>query len=310
MGLLSSVTSDVEPRRLHQFFWDVILAFSSKYVSLLSSGVAFYGMLSIFPGLTALISVYGLVSDPVAVENQINALRSVLPDEAAKLIATQLHSLTSNASTRLGTGLVISMALLLWSARAAASSVMIALNVIYMEDERRGFIAQQLVALALTTCSILFGIVALAAVAIIPAVLQILPVPTHVRDLLSEVRWPMLTVFVASGFAVMYRYAPCRSNWHWQGIAAGACVATLLWIVASALFSFYVSQFSSYDKTYGSLGAVIVLLMWFYVSAIAFLIGALVDAEIGCEEELRGGRSLRRPRRPHPSRVKASAGVK
>jgi membrane protein len=261
--------------------WEMMQAFGAKNVSLLSAAVAFYAMLSIFPGLAALISTYGLVANPTIVAGQIDAARGVLPGEAAQLLSDELQALVHNAHSRLGIGLLISVFLLLWSARAAASSIITALNYIYGTEEKRSFLLTQAMSVILTVCSILFGVGGLTAVAVLPAIAQFLPFSDQARDLLSFSRWPVLILLAGTGFALMYRYAPCRlDSVRWRGIVIGALVGMLLWVGVSALFSFYVSSFSSYDRTYGSLGAVIVLLMWFYVSAIAFLTGALVDAEI------------------------------
>jgi membrane protein len=156
-----------------------------------------------------------------------------------------------------------------------------ALNRIYRTHEERSLFTYHAMAFAFTFGGLCFGMMALAAVALVPAFLAWLDLSPAFAQLLSFIRWPVLAPFMMAAFVVLYRFAPYRKEPHWSRILVGAGVATLLWLLGSALFSIYVARFGSYDKTYGSIGAVIVLLMWFYVSAHATLIGALLDAEMG-----------------------------
>jgi membrane protein len=249
-------------------------------MSLLASGVAFYGLLSIFPALAVVISGYALLADPGDVQWQMSGLVGIMPIEAWSLISDELKSLVQQNNSKLGIGLVISLAVAMWSARSASAAIMEALNSIYRVTEQRGFFMQQAVAFALTLGGLCFGIVALTAVAVVPAILAWLPISKEVAASLSLLRWPLLAGFMIVGFGLMYRFAPSRGYPSWFGVGAGAVVATFLSLLGSALFSFYVGRFGSYDKTYGSIGAVVVLLMWFYVSAFVTLIGALLDAEL------------------------------
>ena len=255
-------------------------------VSFLASAVAFYGMLSVFPGLAVVVSTYGLVADPASVERQLALIGQFLPQEALTLISDQLHGIVTKNSSELSIGFLIGLFLALWSARAASSSLMTALNIIYAAKETRGFFKQQAVAIVLTLFGGGFGIVALTLVAIIPAIVELLPnldfVPGwhELKDIISNLRWPILAAFIALGFGSVYRFAPNRTPVSWALIAPGAIAGMALWILGSVLFSVYVSSFGSYDRVYGSLGAVIVLLMWFYVGALSVLVGATVNAEL------------------------------
>jgi membrane protein len=248
-------------------------------ISLAASGVAFYGLLALFPGLAALVSLYGLIENPTTVNQQVASIQDILPQEATAIIDQQLQSLTSAPSSSLSIGLVISVLFAIWSARSGASSMMIALNIAYQEEERRGILRQYAIAFAITISTIVFSILALVLIALVPAMLAFLPLPDHIKSLLSLVRWPILAVLFMIGLSAIYRVAPSRTQARWAWVSIGAIVATVLWLLASCLFSFYVAKFGSYDKTYGSLGAVIVLLMWFYLSAFAILIGAEINAE-------------------------------
>jgi membrane protein len=255
-------------------------------LSALAAGAAFQALLTIFPALTAVVSVYGLIADPNMVERQITALHGVLPPEAVTLIATWLQALVQGPTEKFGIGLIISMLFALWSMWSAAGMLMTAVNVAFGEEETRGFLSFNLNALALGAGLALFGIIALALFAVLPAALALLPVSDPWVEVLGFVRWPILAGVVILALAIIYRYAPDRAEPRWQWISWGAVVATALWISGSIGFTIYVSKIGSYDKTYGSLGALIILLLWFYMTAYVVLAGAELNAEI--DRERRG----------------------
>ncbi|RYC29518.1 YihY family inner membrane protein [Lichenibacterium minor] len=254
--------------------------FGNDNISLVAAGVAFYVMLSIFPALAALVSLYALVGNPDDVANRIQDYSYLLPPAALKLIIDGLHNFAKTAGSTLTWALGTSVLLALWSARNGISSVMTGLNIAYEEVETRSFVVQTVMALGLTLGAILFAAVAIFAVAIIPIILNFLPYGSVLGPLLDIARWPVLAVFVALGFAVIYRYGPSRENASWRWITWGSGIATVLWLVGSVVFSVYVSKFGSYDATYGALGAVVVLLLWLWVSAIVLLVGAEIDGEL------------------------------
>lgn len=266
--------------------WGRILAnvwaeMDRDHVSIMAAGVAFYGLLAIFPGMSALISLYGLVSDPAVIEKQIGLLAGVLPHEALKLLSDQLHTLVSAPRAKLGIGLAVSLSLALWSAMGGTGTLMQALTIACEEEEeRRGILGFYLQSLAITIATGLFGLLSLFLIAVIPAVIDWLPFPAAWRDSVSLVRWPLLAAVVLLALGLLYRFAPSRSEPRWQWFSPGAVAAAALWLIGSAGFSFYVARFGSYDKTYGSIGAVVVLLMWFYVSAYIVLAGAELNSEV------------------------------
>lgn len=249
-------------------------------VSLLASAIAFYGLLATFPALVVIITSFALLADPGYVQWLMSGLHGIMPEEAWRLIAEELKSLVTAPNRQIGLGLIVSLVIALWSAHSAAASIMEALNRIYRTQEERSLLTYHGIAFAFTLGGLTFGLIALASVAVVPALLSWLPLSTEAAQLLSLIRWPILAPFVAVAFVVLYRYGPYRPHALWTQILVGAGVATLLVLLGSVLFSVYVARFGSYDKTYGSIGAVIVLLMWFYVSAYAALLGALLDAEM------------------------------
>ena len=249
-------------------------------LSALAGGAAFQALLTIFPTLTAVVSLYGLVADPNMVERQITAMQGVLPPEAVKLIAAWLQALVQGPATRFGIGLIVSVLLAFWSMWSATGVLMTAVNICYGEEENRGFVSFNLYALALGAGLALFGTAALALVPVLPAALAVLPLSAAWGDVLGLIRWPILAGIVILALAIVYRYAPDRAEPKWQWISWGSVAATTLWILGSIGFTTYVSKVGSYDKTYGSLGGVIVLLLWFYLTAYVILAGAELNAEI------------------------------
>lgn len=258
----------------------IVQRLSSDNITLVAAGVAFYAMLAIFPALAALISICGLFMDASRIRDQIAALAALLPQEAMELLVNALQSFATNGSDKLNTAFLIGLGIAIWSAKAGMSSLMTGLNIVNREPERRSLVASELTALVLTLAAILFAIFALSAIAGLPIVLNILPLNDEVRTWLSLGRWPLLAIMVSLGIAVLYRFGPSRDKAEWRWMTWGAAIATALWIAGSLGLSYYVSNFGSYDATYGSLAAVVILLLWFWVGALVVLLGAEVDAEL------------------------------
>jgi membrane protein len=274
-----------EPQQIPPTGWWYILKrlasdISRDNVSLMAAGVAFYGLLSLAPGFTALVALYGLMFDPSQVQAQVQAMEGMIPEEARKLIADQLTTIVQGSSSTLGVSFIISLGLAIWSANSGTSALITALNVAYAEREKRNVLRYYAGTLLLTAAAVVFGILSLVVVAIIPAVVGLLPLGDFGKIVVDWLRWPPLVLLFALALAVVYRYAPSRNEPRWSWVSAGAVLATVLWIAGSALFSLYVEKFATYNKTYGSLGAVVVLLMWLWLSAYAVLIGAELNAEM------------------------------
>lgn len=290
-GLMPAKRSDPlgrradEPQEIPPTGWWYILKrlardISDDNISLMAAGVAFYALLSLAPALTALVALYGLVFDPSQVQAQVAALEGMIPEEARRLIADQLTTIVQGGSSTLGVSFIISLVIAIWSANSGTSALITALNVAYAEREKRNLLRYYGGTLFLTAAAVLFGIVSLVLVAIIPAVVGLLPLGDFGKTLVDWMRWPPLVLLFAMALAVVYRYAPSRNEPRWSWVSAGAILATVLWIAGSGLFSLYVEKFATYNKTYGSLGAVVVLLMWLWLSAYAVLIGAELNAEM------------------------------
>lgn len=252
-----------------------------KYeLSVVSAGIAFNEFFALFPALAAAISLYGLVADPATVERQMAVLGGFLPGDVQRLVGEQLHGLAGGSEGALGVSLVIAVLVALWGATRGVKGLMSGLNIVYGEDEKRGFLAYNLVALGLTLAAIVFGLIALALIAAVPPLLDFLPVGDAVKSLLSAVRWPLLAVFMLVGLAVTYRYAPSRDTPRWRWVSWGAVLAAVLWLAGSGLFSLYAARFGNFNETYGSMAAVAVTLLWFQLTSFVVLLGALLDAEM------------------------------
>lgn len=265
-------------------WWQVIKRVSSEVagdrISIISAGISFYSLLSVFPAIAMLIMVYGLVSDTETARRHVELLSGILPQEAYSILADQLGRVSSAASGRLGFGLLLSFALAAWGASRAVTALIIAMNVAYDEEERRGVIKLNLVALGLTLGGLCFFALSITAIAAVPAAIAILNLGGALTAVLALVQWAALGLAAIVALAGVYRFAPCRASARFRWLTPGAVVATLLWLLSSLLFSFYVANFASYNETFGSLGAVVVLLLWFYISAFAVCVGAEINSEL------------------------------
>jgi membrane protein len=246
---------------------------------IIAGGVAFFGFLAMFPALIAMISIYGLVASPATVTRQVDDLSTSLPESAHTLIAEQLRALTSHSGGALTLGLVVSILAALWSASGGVSNLITAVNVAYDETETRGFVRLRLISLALTLGAIVFVLITFGLVAVVPAVLDALPLGVVGTVLAQVVRWVLLLGVMAGSLAVLYRVAPDRDAPRFRWVSLGSVVVTVAWAIVSLLFSFYVNNFGSYDKTYGAIAGVIVLMLWLYLTCYLVLLGAEINAE-------------------------------
>ena len=278
-GRSAEAPTQIPPRGWKDVAWRSWEEISAENLFLISGGVTYAILLALFPGLAALVALYGLAFDARQIEQQVDALSGVLPEQTRELLSGQLHSLVQSSQGALGFAAIAGILIAIWSASRGMSGLITAINIAYIEKESRSFIRLNLMAIGLTLGLLVGGIIAIALVAVLPAAVQLLDLGGATKWLLMRVQWPLLLVLVMSGLAVLYRFAPNRDEPQWQWVSPGAVTATVLWIVASVAFSVYVANFSSYDKTYGSLGGVVVLLTWLYLSAFIVLLGAVINAQ-------------------------------
>jgi membrane protein len=269
-------------------------------VIIVAAGVTFYLLLAIFPAIAALVAIYGLFADPAVISSHLDSVTGLLPGGAIEVIRDQLTRTASRSAGTLGFTFLGGLAFSLWSANAGIKSIFDALNLVYNEEEKRGFVMLNLVSLTFTGAAIVFALTAIALVIALPIALNYTGLG-EAKDLAIRVgRWPLLFLGVAFALAVLYRYGPSRSRPKLRWISWGSAFAAITWIIASVLFSWYTANFSTYDKTYGSLGAVIGFMVWLWISIIVILVGAAINAEIERQTAIpmRG--------RPKPSEFAAS----
>jgi membrane protein len=245
-------------------------------LSLTAAGVAFYSFLSVFPALAASVSIYGLISDPIAVERQVAAMSGVVPERALSLMLEQMSAVTNASDAALSLATVGAIFFLLWSVTQGIDSMMVALNIAYRNQETRGFVRRKARSLAMALGVIVFGLIAISALIVLPAVLAFLPLPAETATLIGAARWPILVVAIVIGLVGLYRYAPNHERR--PRLWPGAWTAALLWAAGSALLSLYVTNFGNYNETYGSLAAVVVMMLWLYFSALVTLLGGALNA--------------------------------
>jgi membrane protein len=245
-----------------------------------AGGVVFFGLLAVFPAITALVSCYGLFANPSTIGANLQTLALMLPAGAIQIVQDQISRVLSKGNTQLGATFLFGLGLAIWSANAGVKSVIDALNVAYEEREKRGFLELNLISLTLTIGGIVALLLMVGAVVAFPLALDHIGLAPDSRLIVSLARWPLLLVVLVVALGVLYRFGPSRRASRWEWLSAGTLAAALLWIAGSSLLSWYLSNFANYDATYGSLGAAIGLMMWMWMSAIIVLAGAELNSEI------------------------------
>jgi membrane protein len=268
----------IPPRGWKDVLWRTWREFNKDRAPAVAAGVAFYTLLSTFPGLAAFVSLYGLFADINTVRDQLIILSGVLPADALAFVGEQMVRLALGEKGGLGLAFAAGLLVSLWSANAAMKALFDGLNIAYEEREKRGIIKLNLVSLGFTLAAIVFAIVIMAAVVALPVFLGYFGYGGP--DPMLLLRWPLLLVVVIAALSVLYRYGPSREEARWRWVSWGSAAAALLWLVASLLFSEYVGRFAHYDKTYGSLGAVIGFMTWVWLSVVVVLLGAELNAEL------------------------------
>ncbi len=248
------------------------------YIGLLAAGVAFYFFMAAFPALAALISLYGIFSDPAFISEQLGNLANFIPPESLKILEDQAKSISSSEQAALGLGFIVGILLTIYSTTKGIQALIKGLNIAYNVRERRNIIAMNGTAFALTFGMMVYLLFSLTLIALMPAFFQIIHMPDYIVTPLLLSRWPLLMCSAVIGMQIIYYYGPAHKTRQWRWISWGAVAATLFWLGGSSLFSMFVTNFGHYNETYGSLGAVAVLLLWFWLNALSILFGAEVNA--------------------------------
>ncbi|MBZ9629838.1 YihY/virulence factor BrkB family protein [Salegentibacter sp. LM13S] len=247
-------------------------------LSIVSAGVAFYAFLAIFPAVMALVSIYGLAVTPAQIEYQLNQLGTMLPDEAFGIVEQRLEAFISTSGKALGWGMAIGILFSIWSANKGMKSLFRGIDIAYATRSTRGFIKQNALTLLFTFGAIIQVILSMGLIVAFPAVVGELGLPQNIESLISWLRWPILAIIVGFFLCLIYKYAPERTNPKLRWVIPGALVATILWLIASWGFSFYVSNFGSYGEVYGSIAAVVIMMLWLFISCFTMLLGAQINS--------------------------------
>ncbi|MBR0874300.1 YihY/virulence factor BrkB family protein [Bradyrhizobium tropiciagri] len=245
-----------------------------------AAGVVFYGLLAIFPAITALVSSYGLFADPSTISSNLQSLALMLPEGSYTIVQDQIGRVLAKGNSALGLTFAVGLLIAIWSANAGMKAIFDALNVVYDEKEKRGFFKLNLISLAFTVAALISIMLMVAAVIVVPLLLQQVGLGTKAELIVRFGRWPILALLLLTALAVLYRYGPSRTKPRWQWLSVGAVAAAALWLIGSALLSWYLANFGDYNATYGSLGAAIGLMTWMWMSAIIVLCGAELNSEI------------------------------
>jgi membrane protein len=272
-----------EPRDAGEPGWGEILRrtgrqLSKDHATLVAAGVAFYVFLGMIPALAAIISIYGMVMDPEQVQSHFEYLTTVLPAET-KQLEQQMMDIASNRAVA-GWGAALGLLFMLWSGSKATKALIMAVNLADNRSEERGFVKVTLLSLGLTLAGVVFAALAIALIAVLPAVLSAFGLGNTTQTLLVWLRWPLLIAGFCVALALLYRYAPSRPAVPWKWVSAGTGAAVIIWAGGSLLLSWYVSRFGDYNQTYGSLAGIVLLQLWLFLTAYAVVIGAELNSEV------------------------------
>jgi len=245
-----------------------------------AAGVVFYGLLAIFPAITALVSSYGLFADPSTISGNLQSLAVMLPGDSFSIVQDEVARVLAKANSTLSLTFAFGLLFAIWSANAGVKAVLDALNVAYEVEEERGLVHLNLASLAFTVAGLVSILVMVGAVIGVPVALKHLGLGENAERLIQFGRWPVLGVVLLMALLALYGYGPSRARPKLRWLVPGAVLAILLWLIGSALLSWYLSDFANYSATYGSLGAAIGLMTWMWLSAIIILVGAEFNSEV------------------------------
>ena len=279
-GRLAESPSEIPAKGWKDVLWRVYSEVLVDRVTLIAAGATYYIVLSIFPGMGVLVSIYGLVSDPADIALQMSFLRDILPPGSFDLLQPQLEALASKGQSQLSFAFATSLLVALWSATAGVKALFDAMNVAYGETEKRSFLRLNLQAFAFTLGAVAVAILLIAFIGLVPVLLQLLYLDHTSETVAKLVRWPLVLLVTAGATVVLYRYGPSREDAKLRWLTWGAAFSTIAWAATTALFSIYLLNFASYDATYGTLGALVAFMVWIWLSITILIVGAELNAEL------------------------------
>jgi membrane protein len=279
-GRTASRPGGIPGRGWRDILWRVWAKIFSDRAMLVAGGVTFYLLLALFPALAAFVSLFGLFADPATITEQADMLNDVLPDSGAAIVIDQLTELAGQETSALGFGLAVSLALALWTANNGVKAIFEALNIAYEEQERRSLLRLHLVSFSFTLGGMVLTALLLAAIGLVPAVLALAELDRGTETILRVLRWLLILPIVAAVLALFYRFGPSRRPARWRWVTWGSALAAAVWLATSIGFSWYLENFANYNATYGSLGALVGLMLWMWLSSLILIVGAELNAEM------------------------------
>ncbi|TFF25196.1 YihY/virulence factor BrkB family protein [Jiella endophytica] len=280
LGVRAKSPSQIPAPGWKNILMRVFAEISNDRVLLVAAGVTYYLLLAMVPAMASLVSIYGLVADPATVGQHIGALSTLLPGGAMQIVDDQLTRLAGAANGTLGLSLIISLAISLWSANAGVKALFEAMNVAYDEKEERSFIRLTLVSLVFTLCLLAAALTLIALTVVLPIVLGYVGLGQGTEWLITAGSIAATLIFVSLVISALYRWGPCRRQAKWRWITPGSVLAVLVIAIVSLLFSWYTANFGSYDATYGSLGALIGMMTWMWLTMIILIVGGELNSEM------------------------------
>lgn len=271
---------EIPPHGWKDILWRVFSEISDDRVMLIAAGVTFYSLLALVPAITALVSIYGIFADPITVQKQIMLLQGFLPGGALEIIGEQVKRLAEQPKNTLGITFFVSLAVALWSANAGVKALFDSMNVAYDEVEKRGFFKLNLVTLTFTLAAVVIAILLISLVVALPIIWKFAGVSDGTKWIVKILGYAFMAALIAAIISAIYRWGPSRDDAEWKWITPGSVLATVVWLVVSILFSWYVANFGSYNATYGSLGAMIGFMTWIWISTIIVIMGGELNSEI------------------------------
>ncbi len=259
---------------------DIKEGISKDHLGIVSAGVAFYAFLAIFPALISLVSIYGLVVDPEQAKDQMERLGGMMPEQAMGIIEKRIENLLSTSASSLSWGTALGILISIWSANRGTKSLFKGIEIAYDVRNNRNFFMQMAITLGFTLAGVITIMLTMMLVMVFPALVNMLDLPENIQQLVTWLRWPLLVLLAMMVLVLIYRYAPDRETPKWRWVIVGAVLATILWLLASWGFSYYVSNFGSYGEMYGAISAVVVLMLWLFMSSFIVLLGAEVNAVV------------------------------
>lgn len=258
----------------------VVSQLKKDNVQIVSAGVGFYFFMAIFPTIVAALSIYGLLMDPAQIQDHVDGLAKFLPSEAYGIIESIMKPIVSKPDQSLGWGLLFSILLSLWSANQGTNALFEGINIAYNEEDNRSYFKRTGMTLLFTLGGIVLGFISILIVILFPALIDHIHLGSTVETVLGWTRWILLAIIIIFGLGLLYKKAPDRDNPEIKWVSWGSVTATVLWILGSLLFSWYVNNFGSYDDMYGSFASVIVMLLWMFLTAFIILLGAEINSEM------------------------------